>query len=826
MPFPSIAARLAPFRVLSILASSLSPAGVGRAEPEAAADSADAARLEFQMVVIESLYTAGDYDGALRETRARLDEWTESRGSGSAEWCAMYGNLGPILMAKGDLTEAEVASRGALDCTRRLYGEDSDDLASVLNNYGSLLGQLSDFARAELALEESLRRLRASLGDDHVYVAITLNNLAIVQQDLGDDAAAERTLREAVARLETSIGADHPTTATARNNLGRLLAERGDFEEAEPLLRESLRVRRERLGDDRRDTRISQRDLGRLLRLRGDPHAAFREFRAALAGFVALADSGVTDTPDIAMAHHELARALIDLDRTEDARAELEAALAMRERLFEEGHPTLALTRRELASVHVTSGDLAGARELLARAAESFELGRENTGEGLTRATFLDTPWLPLAAVEAELDHDPAAWAAFDRAHARVLLERLAPGATAPNLEDVRAMLGPHEAIVGWLDVDFDHESRAWVVVVRADGLRFARLSVESRERIVRFREALASPGPLGALRDAAQAIAADRLGPVAGLLEDVTHLIVVPSGAMLGVPVGALRDESGAWLADRFEISYAVSGGAHALSLAAPPRREGPALLLGDPPLATSSTPPADTPLPADVVRGAARGKPEAIAALPPLPGARAEIERIASLWPGSTVLVGDAASEDRLVSLAAGDSLRAYRALHFAAHALVDADDAEASTLVLAQTGLPAPLDVLSSGARLTDGLVTAGEIESDWRLDADLVTLSACDSALGREVVGEGYVGFAHAFLGAGSRAVLATLWSVPDRATGELMASFYRRWRNDGASRVAALASAQSELRATVDASGRRPFEHPYYWASFVLIGDPR
>jgi len=177
-------------------------------------------------------------------------------------------------------------------------------------------------------------------------------------------------------------------------------------------------------------------------------------------------------------------------------------------------------------------------------------------------------------------------------------------------------------------------------------------------------------------------------------------------------------------------------------------------------------------------------------------------------------------------LAELAHSDALRGFRVLHFATHALADAEDADASTLVLSQVDLPDALAVLESGDRLLDGLVTSAEIVDEWNLDADLVTLSTCNSALGREVGGEGFVGFAHAFLRAGARSTLVSLWSVPDRATSEFMAVFYREWRQNGRARADALAAAKAALRTWQDADGRRVYDHPYYWAPFILFGDAR
>ena len=114
--------------------------------------------------------------------------------------------------------------------------------------------------------------------------------------------------------------------------------------------------------------------------------------------------------------------------------------------------------------------------------------------------------------------------------------------------------------------------------------------------------------------------------------------------------------------------------------------------------------------------------------------------------------------------------------------------------------------------------DGLLQAWEIFERLRLSADLVTLSACETALGLEAQGEGLLGLTRAFHYAGARTVLSSLWSVSDRSTAELMRRFYAHL-GAGKPKDLALAAAQRDLLAG-------PFRHPYHWAAFQLDGDWR
>lgn len=100
----------------------------------------------------------------------------------------------------------------------------------------------------------------------------------------------------------------------------------------------------------------------------------------------------------------------------------------------------------------------------------------------------------------------------------------------------------------------------------------------------------------------------------------------------------------------------------------------------------------------------------------------------------------------------------------------------------------------------------------------LSADLVVLSACDTALGKDIKGEGLVGLTHGFMSAGSRSVVASLWKVDDRATARLMEAFYQAMLQDGLTPAAALRVAKLKVRQ------EEAWRAPYFWAAFVLQGE--
>lgn len=159
---------------------------------------------------------------------------------------------------------------------------------------------------------------------------------------------------------------------------------------------------------------------------------------------------------------------------------------------------------------------------------------------------------------------------------------------------------------------------------------------------------------------------------------------------------------------------------------------------------------------------------------------------------------------------NLAVSGELARYRVIHFATHALVDNIHPELSGLVLS---------LVDKKGEPMDGFL---ELQDIYNLDlsADLVVLSACQTALGKQINGEGMIGLTRGFMYAGSPHVLASLWKVDDFATAKLMAHFYKALERDRMTPAQALRKAQVELLT------ERPWSVPYYWAGFTLQGDWR
>ncbi len=338
------------------------------------------------------------------------------------------------------------------------------------------------------------------------------------------------------------------------------------------------------------------------------------------------------------------------------------------------------------------------------------------------------------------------------------------------------------------------------------------------------LRQTLAEPGRRLYSRyvDTAWQLYRTLIQPAEALLRDKPNLILVPDGpllllsfeALLTAPPDPARggyDSLPYLILDR-SVTYVPS--ASVLAELGAPRPAGARppeaklfLGFGDPDYGGPAKP-ADTASPSSPSPEGTLTRSLQKAGLPhphPLPESRNEVTRIAGLFPAgrAQLFLGSEASEEDVKN---NPSLKDAWRIHFAVHGFTDETRPELSGLVLA-------LD----GDHAEDGLLQVYEI-FNLQLDADLVVLSACDTGLGLNVNGEGLLGVTRALLYAGASSVVVSLWQVADISTSELMIRFYENLEGKDDKADALRLSKLAMIRG-----GR--FGHPYFWAPFILIGQP-
>ena len=279
-------------------------------------------------------------------------------------------------------------------------------------------------------------------------------------------------------------------------------------------------------------------------------------------------------------------------------------------------------------------------------------------------------------------------------------------------------------------------------------------------------------------------------LRPIEPLVGTTKPLTIVPDAFLWRVPFDALIRRDGRFVVAERAIGYAPSITMLARSekrRAVHPKKT--LLALGDPQVTASTR------------RKAATYRNLAVGALPE---AEREVRTLSDLYGrrDSTVLTREEAREAVFKQLAGR-----YRILHVATHGIVDDQSPQYSALVLARS----PSDD-------EDGLLEMREIR-DLHLHADLVVLSACDTAGGKLVAGEGVIGLSWAFLTAGCPTTVVSQWKADSRSTEELMIEFHRHL-------LAGDAKAEALREAKLTLMRAPEHAHPFYWALFVVLGAPR
>ncbi|MEA2561592.1 MAG: hypothetical protein QOH06_3096 [Acidobacteriota bacterium] len=755
-------------------------------------------------------------------------------------------NIAAVHRALGDWQEA-----------LRLYGQMQEILeplgdrwleAARLANIGFTYNSLGEPQRALPFLEDALK-LRRETGDRRGEI-ITLNNIGSARLNLGEPdkaldlhrQALEQSIalgdprQQAISRLRLaeaqlarnevpaallgldSALANFKTTGNRRNEAqaldlrGRALALAGRQQEALPVLQSVLalhRTLRDRAGEAEalRALAATERSLGRIEEARthaGEAVAKVEELRTSFvspdlrAAFLATQEHAYALVIDLLMDRHAAQpgggydRAALEVSERGRARSLLDVLHSGSVVRAGAAVPAKLLERRQSLR-----------RRLSASSAQRLKVsgaGAEALGKGSE-------------ALLAELDGVEAELRRLDPLYATV---------AAPPTLDLQAigkLLDP-----GTLLLEYSlGEERSFLWAVDAKGMRSFVLSprkeIEDLAREV--HEELSTVGSdAGRQREATELLGKMLLGPVWGEAAQVRRLIVVPDGALHVLPFAALRvpepgrrwDAAGGLrvLLDYQEVVYLPSATTLALErqrLEQRPPAPKWAAILADPIFSSRDSRLAKATATSKVepVRSEGTGT---LLGFERLPSSGREAAEIAALAPAGQVwsALGLAASREEVLS----GKLRAYRVIHFATHGLANTRNPELSGLVLS---------LVDSAGQPREGFLSLTDIY-DLDLDADLVVLSGCRTALGKEVRGEGLMGLTRGFLHAGVPRVVGTLWPVQDRTTAELMTRFYSALWKDHLPPAAALRAAQQSL-------SREPrYKDPYSWAGFVLQGDWR
>ena len=750
-------------------------------------------------------------------------ERSAGKSSLDSAYCEHW--LGVLYNEQGRYAEAERALRNAADIRQRILGPKDPSYAYAVFTLAAVYMSLGDYPRAEELNRRVLTIREEAFGACGLVVADSHNNLGVIYRQTRRYPEAVAAQSRALEIRSAWLGAEDALVAQTMNNLGLTLSHAGRYREASGYLEKSLAIRDRQLGQDHRRTVQSVWYLAQ--NRRGEGRLAESEplLRRGLRGAIASSDPKlVWAFLDLYRAYHQSAgnlqaaiffgkQAVNTVQATRARLAELDKSL---QRTFVAAQADIY---RELAKLLVDQGRLAEAQQVLAMLKEDelidFLRGADEEGVRKTRAAYtgdevrlaarLGSASDRLAAVGAELDAlelkarsglsaaETGRRAELEKIRARGqddfenflgdLMKELTVTVSAErnreigqrNLGDLQALqetlgvLGHGAVTLHYLVLD----DRVHIIVTtpQIQLVRESRISsVELNRKIQGFREVLQSwdkdPRPL------ARDLYAILFAPVEKDLADAKArtLMVSLDGALRYLPVSALHDGN-RYIVERYGVSIFTEAAKDRL-------RDKPT----------------------GQWRLSGFGLTRAVPGFDPLPAVRDELEAILK----KGILPGEIYFDDQFNAAQLRTALdKRLPVLHIASH-FVFQPGTEADSFL-----------VLGDGSRLS-----LAELKRFRFRDVDLITLSACETAVGggKDANGREIEGFGVLAQRQGAKGVLATLWPVADESTGALTQALYRiRQSSPDVTKAEALRQAQLELL-------RGKYAHPFFWAPFILMGN--
>jgi CHAT domain-containing protein/Tfp pilus assembly protein PilF len=792
-------------------------------------------------------------------------------------------NIGQAYLYLGDAQKAMDYHLQALELTRVL-GQRSGQAASI-NNVGFVYDTLGEKQKALEHYKQALDIFRAL--SDRNGEASTLTNIgAFHVNTLGDPKTA---LEYYLQSLELRRAMRQPAEeAKMLDNIGFIYKTLGDLPKTLEYHRKALEMNR--TVGQRQGEGASLTNLGATYFAMGELQTSLDYFNEALLVHRTIGNRSLEATALFGIAQVERARGNLDQARSqmeeslkiiESMRAkvasqDLRASFLAQQQDYYEFYTDLLmrLHQREPSKGHDLAALPASERtrarsllELLAEARVDVEQGIAPELKQHERATHSRISWLQSRLIEAYSQAKPDKnkilpledeLKRVDAEREQLTMEIRQKHPRYANLQypsplglkDIQSLLDDRTLL---LEYALGKES-SFLFAVTSSNFVVTRLPSASSisEQVQALRQMITSRpqrNQFGKQIQLSRTLYRELVEPAGKLLSGKQKLIIVPSGILHYLPFEVLlssgeeRTLSTAGLVEwpylvrEYAISYVPSAGVLASLRSRPEERPGPRkqfLAFADPLYGN------ETGAEASLVQSRLRGAfgDQQSWKLARLPGSRREVEQIAGLYAQDQVslLLGHQATEQNVKT---AGRLSQYRFIHFATHGLLNEERPPYSGLVLSLSNEgKAPPSATTKTAQagqaektvdrspqsairnpqFEDGLLQVYEV-FNLKLNADLVVLSACESGLGKEVKGEGLIGLTHAFLYAGTTSVLVSLWNVQDHSTADLMVSVYQQL-DRAQDKTEALRQAKLKLIKN------NRYAHPYYWAPFILIGEPK
>jgi CHAT domain-containing protein len=726
--------------------------------------------------------------------------------------------LGRVYTAAGDNARALLSLNKALEIVKTLG--DPDTMSSLLNSIGVLYTEQEDYAQAKSQFNQSLKIYIAESNQEEI--ARVLLNLGVVEQREAnyDEALALFKLSLQKAKAAQTVDGQ----IAANEGIGVVLTAKKDFPAALQVLDQSIDLNKDKKDKTRQtellwrsaQVRYEMRDYARSSELAQD---ALNLARAAHLPKLTYLSTTTLGQSYAAQDKIELAtQTLIDaVDQAEAMRYQVAGREVERQLFFEnkvssynslidlllkQGRLVDAFLYAERAKGRVLLDVLNGDEVDLAKALTTSE---KKESERLNRRISEINDLISTKEANSTLAATTSLYTKLDAARLDYRSFEDALYASHPELR-VRSGRTAALTTADMNSLNLDRDCAYLEYVVSKDGVRLFVLTIDQADgapnlqayplairpdeltaKVNQFHDRLANRHPDYAA--ASQELYSLLVKPASGQIANKGTICIIPDGVLWNLPFQALMSSGDHYLLEDRALYYAPS-----LSVLREMAKERGGKEKSAASLIAFGNP---------VIGKDAQRNEE----LCPLPESETEVTSIAeSFGPrGSKVLIGRDASEKTFKALTP-----TYSVIHLATHGVIDNKQPLYSHLLLTKT----------EGDPENDGLLEAREI-MDMNLHADLVVLSACETANGKISPGEGVIGMSWAFFFAGTRSMVVSQWKVNSASTSELMTAFYENFHSD--KNEANKSQAQAIRRAALTLLKDDRYHHPFYWAGFTMIG---
>ncbi|KAM3113341.1 CHAT domain-containing protein [Phormidesmis sp. 146-33] len=768
--------------------------------------------IDSQRVEANQLYDRGRQQQQSHQYQAAIQSYNQALAIYRAirsrrDELATLGYLGLVHLELSNYDQSIEYTQQALAIARET--QDPENEANALLHLGITYRLLGNYAKAIEYTQQGLAIVRER--KDRHKEGVVLGNLSIAYTYIGDYDRAFEYAQQGL-KIAQKLQ-DREGEGAALSHVGVLYSFAGRYSQAIEYLQQSLAIAREL-----KNRRTESRALGNL----GVAYKGLGKYAQVIQytqQWLAIARE-IQDRQGEAIALRSLGDAYFSSGNYTKTIEYMQQSLALAREIHDRQGEGMALNNLGAALLEVDN--LPEAEKMLLNGIQVWESMRQTFDANDNNKVLLfegqARTYRTLQQVRVAQNQPSAALEIAERGRARafvdLLTQRLSPSsvnraiATAPNQSQIRQIAKAQNAALVQYSIIYDNfqieskdawrESALYIWVISPTGeITFRQVDLKPlwQQHKVSLADLIVGNQEFFAVRSRSAFSTHSQpnlptlhqllIDPIATLLpkDPNAHVIFIPQGLLFQVPFPALQDSNGTYLIRKHTIRTAPSIQVLALTrqqqqrLVTQQSNNRKALVLGNPTMPSVS-----------VYPGAPKQR------LSPLPGAEIEAKAIASLLTTQPI-IGAQGTKAAIVAKMPQASI-----IHLATHGLLDDVRGLESAIALAPSGND-------------DGLLTAEEI-LNMKLQADLVVLSACNTAQGR-TTGDGIIGLSRSLISAGVPSVVVSLWAVPDAPTAELMQAFYQNLQKNP-DKAQALRQA---MLATM-----RTHSKPRDWAAFTLIGE--